>query len=179
MFTTTAKVKHVTPIPLGISASKGINLLQGHEFFIKCDPHMITYEASPLKDEDAAPSIPADRGVQTAPGRPPKCYVVTDRVHALPAGLWDSDVVSRYEFVDIEKGVFVRIRSPLGIVMESVWEVRESGSGAGDGGLELVEDILITCSRLLIGTVKSTCDAGWQGIHEKMIAHLQKETEGP
>jgi hypothetical protein len=38
-----------------------------------------------------------------------------------------------------------------------------------------VEDIVITCSRLLIGTVKSTCDSGWQGIHLKMIAHLQNE----
>lgn len=176
MFNTTANVKHVTPIPPGIPAPKGIALLQGHEFFIKCDPHMVSYEASPLADTDPVPAVPADRGVETVAPRPVKCYVVTDRVHALPAGLWDSDVVSRYEFVDIEKGVFVRIRSPLGVVMESVWEVREAGDGSG--GLELVEDIVISCSRLLIGTVKSTCDSGWQGIHEKMIAELQKEDGG-
>lgn len=173
MFTSTANVKHVTPIPAGIPALKVVSLLQGHEFFIKCDPHMVHYEPSPLSDKDAVPSVPAGRDVQPVVGARPKCYVVTDRVHALPAGLWDSDVVSRYEFVDIATGVFVRIRSPLGVVMESVWEVREKGEGGA--GLELVEDIVITCSRLLIGTVKSTCDSGWQGIHLKMIAHLQNE----
>lgn len=177
MFTTTAKVRHVTPIPPGIPASKGILLLQGHEFFIKCDPHMIKYEPSPLTDKDDTPSVPTDRGIEPVSGSRPKCYVVTDRVQTLPAGLWDSDVVSRYEFVNIEKGVFVRIRSPLGIVMESVWEVREGEGEAGDG-LELVEDILITCSRFLIGTVKSTCESGWQGIHDKIIAYLEKEERG-
>lgn len=171
MFSTTAGVKHVTPIPSGVKASKGISLLQGHEFFIKCDPHMISYEATSDPSEPVA-AIPPERGVTAIAD--PKCYSVTDRVHALPAGLWDSDVVSRYEFINIERGVFVRIRSPLSVTMESVWEVREKG---GPEDLELVEDIVISCSRLLMGTVKGTCESGWQGIHDKMIAHLEEKGE--
>ena len=161
---------HVTPIPRVVSASKGIELLQGYDFFIKCDPHMIKYEALPNQPEPS-PSIPADRG-HVAKGSP-KCYQVTDKVHALPAGLWDSDVVSTYEFINIEKGVFVRIRSPLNVTMESVWEIKEGP----EGGLVLSEDILIKCSRLLVPVVKSTCESGWQGIHEKMLAKLQEEPQ--
>jgi hypothetical protein len=168
MFSTTANVKHVTPIPKGVPASKGISLLQGHEFFIKCDPHMISYEAITSDTSSPVTPIPTDRGVTAV--AEPKCYSVTDKVHALPAGLWDSDVVSRYEFINIERGVFVRIRSPLSVVMESVWEIREK---SGPEDLELVEDIVISCSRLLMGTVKGTCESGWQGIHEKMVAYLE------
>jgi hypothetical protein len=168
MFSTTAKLQHVSPLPAGIPASRGIKLLQGYEFFIQCDPHMIKYEAIDTPS-DPTPAVPEDR--QVVGVAPPKCYTVTDKVQALPAGLWDSDVVSTYEFINLDRGVFVRIRSPLSTVMETVWEVRESESGQ----LELVEDIVIKCSRLLVGVVKNTCEAGWKGIHEKMIAKLSEE----
>jgi hypothetical protein len=130
---------------------------------------MIKYE--PLTEQpEPLPTIPPERG-PTATSTP-KCYQVTDKVHALPAGLWDSDVVSTYEFINIEKGVFVRIRSPLNVTMETVWEVKEGPNG----GLVLSEDILIKCSRLLVPVIKSTCESGWKGIHEKMINKL-KETD--
>lgn len=157
----------MTPIPDGVPASKGIQLLQGYEFFIQCDPHMIKYEALE-KQPDPPPKIPNDRAYTAVAA--PKCYQVTDKVHALPAGLWDSDVVSTYEFINIEKGVFVRIRSPLNVMMETAWEVRD----ASGGGLVLVEDIVIKCPRLLVGVVKSTCESGWPGIHEKMINKLKE-----
>lgn len=148
-------------------ASKGVELLQGYEFFIKCDPHMVKFE--PLAEQPSPlPTIPAERG-HTATGTP-KCYTVTDKVHALPAGLWDSDVVSTYEFINLEKGVFVRIRSPMSVLMETVWEIKEGP----EGGLVLSEDILIKCSRLLLPIVKSTCESGWKGIHEKMVNELKK-----
>lgn len=76
--------------------------------------------------------------------------------------------MSTYELVNFDKGVFVRIRCPLSVVLETLWEIRETG----DGGCELVEDILIKCSRLLVGTVKSTCENGFRNIHDKMIAKL-------
>ncbi|CAI4216299.1 unnamed protein product [Parascedosporium putredinis] len=96
---------------------------------------------------------------------------LTDRVHALPAGLWDSDVVSTYEFTDLEKGMFVRLRSPLSVMMETVWEVREvEGS---PGALELVEEVNISCSRLLVGVIKGQCEGNWKGIHEKMVALME------
>ncbi|KAM4054980.1 hypothetical protein HRG_014937 [Hirsutella rhossiliensis] len=165
MFSTTATLRNSTPIPDGIAPEKGVQLLQGHEFFIQCDPHMIKYELidTPSNPE---PALPQGRGATAVAAA--KCYQVTDKVHALPAGLWDSDVVSTYEFINIEKGVFVRIRSPMNTTLETVWEVQETE----DGRLALVEDVVIQCSRFLIGIVKGTCESGWQGIHETMIGKL-------
>lgn len=172
MFSTSTRLKHTTTVPAGVPASKAIALLQDHKFFIECDPHMINFEAS--ETPTPPPSIPADRqSSDAAPVADPKCYKVTDRVHALPAGLWDSDVVSTYEFIDTKKGVFVRTRSPLSVLLETVWEIRETE----DGGYELLEDIIFTCSRLLAGVIKKTCEDGWQGIHEKMMSRLREEAK--
>lgn len=118
---------------------------------------------------DPAPTVPKDRTPEVIPIEAPKCYTVTDKVHALPAGLWDKDVVSTYEFFDLENGVFVRIRSPLNVVLETVWSVRET-----EGGCELVEDVVIKCSRFLVGFVKGPCEANWKGIHAKMVDKLNE-----
>lgn len=167
MFNTTATLRHVTPLPSGVLASDVVQLLQNHEFFIQCDPHMTKYEAIATAD-DPKPSIPEDRNV-TATSEP-TCYRVTDRVHTLPAGLWDSDVQSTYEFIKVEKGIFVRIRSPLSVSMETLWEATDTEEGSS----ELVEDVVIKCPRLLVGTVKSTCEADWKGIHERITAKLRE-----
>ncbi|KAH6650295.1 hypothetical protein F5144DRAFT_555830 [Chaetomium tenue] len=135
-------------------------------------------------------------GEGEAPETVPECYRVTDIVHAIPAGIWDTNVVSVFEITDIEEGWFVRIRSPLSVVMETFWRVREVAGGAGgagagesgdeDGeggegeagpGLELVEEITISCSRLLMGIVKSQCENDWKQIHGKMVARLVGEGE--
>jgi hypothetical protein len=108
----------------------------------------------------------------------PTCYRVTDIVHAIPAGIWDTNVVSTYEFTDIRDGLFVRIRGPLAVVMDTFWEVREVGDGDGDDeemGLELVEEVTIRCSRLLMGIVRGQCENGREKIHAKMIARLEGE----
>ncbi|EJP70327.1 uncharacterized protein BBA_01196 [Beauveria bassiana ARSEF 2860] len=141
-FNTTSTLRHVSAIPEGIPASKLV--------------------------EDPAPTIPAARGV-TATGEP-DCYRVTDKVHTLPAGLWDSDIVSTYEMIDVRDGVFVRIRSPMSVMMESLWLVKETEQGR----LELVEEQVITASRLLMSTVKSMSEAGWEGIHASMIKKAQE-----
>lgn len=108
----------------------------------------------------------------------PICYHVTDIVHAIPAGIWDTKVESTYEFTDIQDGLFVRIRSPLSVVMDTVWEVREVPAQAGEvAGLELVENLTIQCSRLLVGIVKGQCENGWGKIHAKMIARLEEEIQ--
>ena len=129
-----------------------------------------------------APELPSDREVSDLQqDREPTCYSVTDRVHTLPAGLWDSDVVSTYEFLNTVSGVFVRIRSPLNVVMETEWIVRRKSSGEEDGEesqeWELVEDVMIKCSRFLVGVVKSTCESGWEGIHAKMMDRLKEESD--
>ena len=97
-------------------------------------------------------------------------------MHALPAGLWDSDVVSTSQIVNLERGIFVRLRSPLSIVMETVWEVREV-EGSEDGALEIVEESVIACSRFLAGIVKGQCETNWKGIHGKLIRIMKGEEE--
>ncbi|KAL2212665.1 hypothetical protein CC79DRAFT_1329958 [Sarocladium strictum] len=167
IFNGTAELQHTTPYPDGVPASKGVDLLQGYEFFIQCDPHMVKFEEL-TEIPDPQPTIPPARGPTATSS--PKCFRVTDKVSTLPAGLWDSDVVSTYEFINVEKGVFVRIRSPLNVMMETVWEVKEGP----EGGLVLSEDILIKCPRLLVPVIKSTCESGWKGIHEKMVNKLKE-----
>ncbi len=79
-------------------------------------------------------------------------------------------MVSTYEFTDTEDGVFVRIRSPLSVVLDTIWTIKGE-----DGDLEMVEDANISCSRLLVGVVKSQCENGWAKIHAKMIGRLKDE----
>nr|CEG05434.1 unnamed protein product [Fusarium clavum]CEG05935.1 unnamed protein product [Fusarium clavum] len=126
---------------------------------------MTKYEALPTPEP--APSIPDT--LELKPVAQPDCYSVTDRVHTLPAGLWDSDVASTYEFIDLEKGVFVRTRGPVGLVLETVWEIEETA----DGGLKIIENVTISCSRLMLGMIKSSCEAGWKGVHGKMLERLE------
>ncbi len=143
-------------------------MLHAHDFYLKCNPHMTKFE--PVETpKDPFPTIPDDR--QVTGTSEPDCYKVMDKVHTLPAGLWDSNVESRYEFINVERGVFVRIRSPLNSMMETVWTARENE----DGSIDLVEDVLISCSRVLVGTITSMCEAGWKGIHESMVAKLQEK----
>lgn len=165
-FNTTSTIKHVTAIPEGIEASKAIALLQANEFYMKCDPHMVNYE--PIDTPKEKPIISASRGVKAT--SEPKCYKVTDRVATLPAGIWDSDINSTYEFLNVERGVFVRVRSPLGVVMETLWTVEETKTGS----LELVEELIMSCSRLLAGTIAKTSEASWEQIHQSMINKLKE-----
>ncbi|KAK4034790.1 hypothetical protein C8A01DRAFT_38720 [Parachaetomium inaequale] len=191
---------HSSRLPPGTTRAQALAMLSDYPFFLACDPHLAKYELIPASEHAALtppPSIPDNvrsqlRSQDQAASAPPKednevavvaptCYRVTDVVHAIPAGIWDTNVVSNYEFTDIRDGLFVRIKSPLSIVMDTLWEVRDvvieagDGDGDGDGGLELVEDVTIQCSRLLIGIVRGQCENGWEGIHGKMIGRLEGE----
>ncbi|KAK3329768.1 hypothetical protein B0H66DRAFT_586234 [Apodospora peruviana] len=162
----TARVKHSSKLPAKATREQGVAMLNDHEFFLHCDPHLSKFEA--LTSEET-PAVP-DKIKEQARGET-KCYRVTDIVHAIPAGLWDTNVVSTYEFTNITNGVFARIKSPLSIVMDTIWEIQ----AGEDGALELVEDVEINCSRLLLGVVKSQCEGGWEKIHAKMLGRLEEE----
>jgi hypothetical protein len=127
---------------------------------------MIKFEL--VKPEGARSTLPDD--IKPRATGDAICYKITDRIHALPAGLWDSDVVSASEFTNLDTGVFVRLKSPLAILMETVWEIK------GEEKLEMVESVRISCSRLLIGTVKGQCEANWRAIHGTLIAKLTGES---
>lgn len=123
-------------------------MLQDHEFFLSCNPHMQKFEAQGQVSEPELPESIKPQG-------PTTLYKVTDLVETLPKGIWGSSVESTYEFTDFELGTFCLLRSPLNVVMHTFWSIEEK-----NGGLELVEACEIKCSRLLIGIVKSLNEGG-------------------
>ncbi|KAL8375986.1 hypothetical protein RB595_007204 [Gaeumannomyces hyphopodioides] len=171
----TANVLHKTRLPAGATREQGVAMLHDHAFYLSCDPHLVKQSelgADDVRFRGAAP--PPERAASAAvAGRPARFYEVHDLVHNLPGGLWDSNVVSTNEMTDIDAGLFVRIRSPMAVVMDTFWEIRPV-EGEADAW-ELVEEITISASRLIIGLVKSLCEGGWQKIHEKMMERLKAE----
>ena len=100
-------------------------------------------------------------------------YKVTDIMNMLPKGIWSSNVVSTYLYKDIDNGVVMIIKAPLDVQMQTNWTLQER-----DGGLVLDEDVLITCSRFLMGTVRGQCDGNYASIHEKFAERVkQKQAE--
>ena len=109
-----------------------------------------------------------------APNPATKYYKVTDNMHTLPRGLWDTTVTFGAEITDIENGCEWVIRAPLGLVQNTMWTLEPAldTDGTEENTLCLVEDVSITCSRLLVGTVKGKCEENWQGIHARFVQHL-------
>lgn len=161
-------------------------MLHDHAFFLSCDPHLTKF--SELNADDPRVAKDAKKQPQPPPlpervppmvavaGRPRRFYEVHDLVHNLPGGLWDSNVVSTCEMTDVESGLFVRLHSPMGVVMDTCWEIAPVDGAEGEA-FELVEEITISASRLLVGLVKSLCEGGWQKIHDKMMERLTTELE--
>jgi len=170
VFSGVGRITHSSKLPKGTTKEQGIAMLSDHIFFLHCDPHLVKYEAV---TPDTPPEIPEAMQAQVRGGKATQVFKVTDLVHTIPAGLWDSNVVSTYEITDITDGLFVRIHSPLSIVMDTVWEIKADE----DGELELVESMTINCSRLLMGVVKSQCENGWAQIHAKMLGRLEGKEE--
>jgi hypothetical protein len=86
-------------------------------------------------------------------------------MNALPAGLWDSTVKFDCEITDIPSGVEWIIHAPLGIYQVTSWTIEKAEEP--EEGVYFVEDVSITCSRLLVGTVKGKCEANQEGVHKK------------
>lgn len=148
-------------------------MLSDHEFLVRCDPVLDKYErltsSTPTIPDDIAPRLRTD--INPSPGN---SYKVTDIVHAIPAGIWDTNVVSTFEFTDVDTGLFVRVKSPMGIIIDTLWEVKE---GEGSQGLELTENVTVTCSRFLVGAVKGQCESGWKQMHAKLLERLKADVE--
>lgn len=141
-------------LPEGVSRELGITMLQDNDFFLSCDPHLSKYEA---KGEVSEPQVPDSVNASGTT----LSYEVTDELENIPKGVWGSTVVSTYEFTNIEHGVFSRVKSPLGVVIDTRWEIKESEGGR----LDLVQAAEIKCSKLLMSLVKGRCEAGCKYFH--------------
>ncbi|KAI0486397.1 hypothetical protein F4859DRAFT_368781 [Xylaria cf. heliscus] len=162
------------------------------EFFLLCDPHHLSHKTLPQPPETEKEPMSVDaarkhfklpEALEPVIGPSGPVVKVYEVVDDLPNPVWSSHVVSKEEFVDHDEGMWVRIRSPMGVVMETRWSVREKngdagdgeGQGEGKGGLELVEDVVINCSRLVMGIVKGQVENNWRGIHKQIIDKLVKD----
>ncbi|KAI1810096.1 hypothetical protein GGS20DRAFT_568993 [Poronia punctata] len=178
-FSGTTRIIHASPIPTNIKKEKALALLHNHEFLLLADPHHASHEPLPLPIHPLEPSKHYKITKSENNNDKIKIYKVIDN---MPNPVWTSNVVSTEEFVDTEEGVWVRIRSPLGVVMETLWSIRvrekkEEQQEEGEGELELVEDVTISASRLVLGIVKGQVEGNWKGIHQKFIDRLVGDAE--
>ncbi|KAF2463247.1 uncharacterized protein BDR25DRAFT_307854 [Lindgomyces ingoldianus] len=175
-FSTTATLHHTTPLPSGTTFASALAHLQNHDLLIRLDPELAHYETL-----DSDPSTPNT-----------KRYKVTDHMHTLPKGLWDTTVTFESLITNTDEGVEWVIKAPLGLVQSTRWRIVRAGEeeeeGKGrvvNGGQDedmvekeekedwcLVEDVEIKASRLLVGTVRGKCEENWRGIHGRFVGHL-------
>jgi hypothetical protein len=140
---------------------KALSLMHNHGIMIRLDPDLVSYEECPPANDSANSKT--------------KTYKITDAIHTLPRGLWDTTVAFVAEITDIENGVEWVIKAPLGLVQTSFWTVQpasEEDVEEKEGRLTIVEDVEIKCSRLLVGTVKAKCEENWKGLHSRWIEKL-------
>lgn len=172
--TSTATLHHVTHLPPHTTLAHALSCLHNHDLLIRLDPELAHYETLP-----SPPSAPDT-----------KRYKVTDNMHTLPKGLWDTTVTFEADITDTEDGIEWIIRAPLGLVQRTTWRVvrRESlggekghvvlqagwTDGEGEGEWSLVEDVEIKASRFLTGTVRGKCEENWRGVHGRFVGHLGK-----
>lgn len=169
---TTANLNNTTAIPLPSSRrAAAIARLHDHDFYLNCDPHITGYSTVPAPTPEPSYASYKVPDTVTATEETVKLYDVNDHV---PNPVYSSNITSRQEIVDTADGLWVRIRSPMGVVMETTWTVREK---QGEDALELVEEVKIACSRLLIGLVKSSIEDNWVKIHEKIVGSMVEDAK--
>ncbi|KAJ3036856.1 hypothetical protein HDV00_002339 [Rhizophlyctis rosea] len=164
LFTTTVDLTHAAPIPPGPTKETCISVLHNHDVFIHADPHLVSYKQLPAPstlDWRTAHSIPAHI-IPVDITAPVHLYEVTDNV---PNPVYSSSIVSTEELVDTATGLWVRVKSPLSVVMETKWEIRE----ISEGSYEIVQTVHIDANRMLIGLVKSQVEAGYEAIYTALI----------
>lgn len=148
-----------------MTREQAIDAVHNHDLLIRLDPEFASYEETPEAGSDAST----------------KYYRITDHMHNLPAGLWDSTVTFDAEMKDIQNGVEWTIRAPLGLVQLTYWTIEDATEndiialGPGEGTkaeLCLVEVVTISASRLLLGYVTGKCEGNYTGIHKRFVEKL-------
>ncbi|KAH6660372.1 hypothetical protein BKA67DRAFT_547809 [Truncatella angustata] len=169
---TSATLTQATPIPLPPSRkAAAVARLHDHDFFLNTDPHITGY--SPVAAADPEPTyesykIPSSVS-EKATEKKVRIYDVQDHV---PNPVYSSNITSREELVNCTEGLWVRIRSPMAVVMETTWFVREKGEE-----MELVEQCWVSCNRMLMGIVKSSIENNWRKIHEEIVNRIVEDAK--
>ncbi|KAH7027504.1 uncharacterized protein B0I36DRAFT_327228 [Microdochium trichocladiopsis] len=185
-------MQNTSTLPEGTTREQLLAALHDHDFMIKCDPHHVKHSRveQPAKFPGAATDLAIAQkafdlpdlshmgkylGGSSAEADPyVNVYELTDE---MPNPVFSSTINSRLEYVNLEKGLWTRVNSPMGVVLETAWIVVDAADGSG--ALELHQDIVISCSRMLVGIVKGNIEANRGGIHKLIRARIEKEMGGP
>lgn len=184
---------NTSTLPAGTTREQILAVLHDHDFMIKCDPHYVKHSraAQPTAkhpgvetDVDVArkafnlPDLSHMGAFLGGSGRAATDPVVSvyDLTDELPNPVFSSTINSRLEYVNLEQGLWTRVNSPMGVSLETAWTVKEGESGGGV--LELHQDIVISCSKVLVGTVKGNIEANRGGVHKLIRARIEKEMAG-
>jgi len=189
-FSTKQTMNNTSTLPAGTTREQIMAVLHDHDFMIKCDPHHVKHSRG-TQPTAKHPGVETDLAVaRKAFNLPDLSHMgavlggsdaatdplvsVYDLTDELPNPVFSSTINSRLEYVNLERGLWTRVNSPMGVSLETAWIVKE-GSG---GALELHQDIVISCSKVLIGTVKGNIEANRGGIHKLIKARIEKEMAG-
>jgi hypothetical protein len=162
---------HVTILPISTAFDRALKNLHNHELLLHLDPEHDHYEPLP-----SDPSSPAT-----------KRYKVTDIMQALPKGIWGSTVTFEAEMTDTEDGVKWVNKAPLGLLQTSTWRLMRTDmvheadaananiiSEGDNGEWALVEEVLITANKLILGIAVGKCESSWKTTHGKFVKSLQE-----
>lgn len=179
---------NTSTLPEGATREQVIAVLHDHDFMIKCDPHYVKHSRGPQPSTDTATNFAAAAQAFKLPdlsliGKPtggsseadPYIYVyeLTDE---LPNAFFSSTINSKLEYLNFDMGLWTRVNSPMSVALETTWSVQDAKDGSG--GLELVQDIIISANKMLLGTVKGSIEANRGGVHKLIRARLEKEIAG-
>jgi hypothetical protein len=109
-------------------------------------------------------------------------WKVTANVAVLPKAISSGSGVSyRSGQTAIDNGLRWAISSSLGMDQVSMFTIEpaikedlKEDSGHPEGRLVLVENIDVTASRLLMGTIKGRYESGWRKTHGKIIEKMKE-----
>ncbi|KAG6358043.1 hypothetical protein INS49_013927 [Diaporthe citri] len=150
------------PIPAGVNKEKAVAVLHDHDGYFRAAEHYKEHKELP-SDSGADHKVPSAIQARSAGSAADvKVYTVRNDV---PNPVFDSNVNTEYEVVDLVDGIWYRASSAMGVVNEGLWTVEE-----GPGGLELRVNIQVDCNAMLKGLVKGQVQSGVEQIHKNLLA---------
>lgn len=163
---------YTTEVLGGVTASQAVSALQDHDYFLSTDPNMVSTKANVAPQGGELHALPD--AVKEAKAGETRCYEVVDRMPGVFAKLLPklSTTTIYYQITDTKDGVFVYLQAPMGVTQERRWVVEEGGGG---GGLKIVENVSISCTRLLYGSVKGQQDLHWKDVHAAYVKKMEGE----
>ncbi|EHA51926.1 hypothetical protein MGG_05907 [Pyricularia oryzae 70-15] len=160
---TSFPLSHKHAIPAGVDKATAIAKLHDHIYIIDCGPYVTSRTPQPSPAWD---SYDKPKGVTFASEK----VDVHEVRNKYENPIMGSDIKSTYYFIDTTEGVFIRVHSPMGTVIESIFTVKEKS----DGSLELCHELQGRCNKALAGICKKDADKNYEMlvgiIAQKMVA---------